>query len=94
MTTAAPTRPSTPAPTRQDLPRFHVVLHNDDKHDMYYVTDCLHLDLPFSASDAWRLMYIAHHRGQSLLLTAHRELAELYRDKLRSRGLTVSLKPA
>ncbi|MEM6757600.1 MAG: ATP-dependent Clp protease adaptor ClpS [Planctomycetota bacterium] len=94
MPAQTPTRSSNRPPTRQDLPKFRVILHNDDVHDMAFVTDTLRLAMPFSASDAWRLMFVAHHYGKSLLVTVHQELAELYRDKLRSRGLTVSLEAA
>ena len=93
MPTNTTAGPSTRPPLHAGLPRFRVILHNDHVHDMVFVTDALRLALPFSASDAWRLMFVAHHYGRSLLMTVHRELAELYRDKLRSSGLTVSLEP-
>jgi len=94
MTTIADNTPLTIAPAIHGLPQCRVILHNDELHDMAFVTDSLQRDLHVTSVNAWRLMLIAHHYGKSLVLTAHRELAELYRDKLQSRGLTVSLEPA
>lgn len=88
-------RTANPAPpAMRDFAMFRVILHRDGKHDKGFVADCLRLALPFSSSDAWRLMVVAQYFGKSLLTTAHLELAELYRDELQANGLTVSLEPA
>ena len=36
----------------------------------------------------------AHTAGLALLLTTHKERAELYRDQFKSKGLTVTIEPA
>ncbi|MEO0587554.1 MAG: ATP-dependent Clp protease adaptor ClpS [Planctomycetota bacterium] len=72
---------------------MHVILHDTPERTQSFVTDCLRHDLPVSAPNAYRLMLIAHHAGRSLLMTAHRELAEMYRDRLAGHGLHVTLEP-
>jgi ATP-dependent Clp protease adapter protein ClpS len=36
----------------------------------------------------------AHETGVALLLTTHKERAELYKDQFESKGLTVTIEPA
>jgi len=86
-------RAVTRLPYADGLPQCRLILHHDAAHEMSFVTDSLRLDLPVSTTNAWRLMLIAHHFGKSLVFTAHRELVELYHDKLRSRGLNVTIEP-
>ncbi|MEM6333819.1 MAG: ATP-dependent Clp protease adaptor ClpS [Planctomycetota bacterium] len=71
-----------------------VILHDRRDHTQAFVTDCLFQDLPVSAPNAYRLMLIAHYAGRSLVMTAHRELAEMYRDRLAGHGLHVTLEPS
>jgi ATP-dependent Clp protease adapter protein ClpS len=80
-------------PVIDGLPQCRLILLKIDQQDKGYVTDSLRHDLPVTASNAWRLMTIAQHAGRSLLMTTHRELAEMYRDRLMSRGLSVELEP-
>jgi ATP-dependent Clp protease adaptor protein ClpS len=39
---------------------------------------------------ATSIMYEAHTRGKAVVNSCHKELAELYEERLRERGLTVS----
>ncbi len=39
-------------------------------------------------------MLAAHFKGRAIVLTTHKELAELYRDRLRSRGLIATIEAA
>lgn len=91
--TAAPVRqPSRP---KQDkLPPWKVVLVNDNINTMQDVVETIRMLTPLSEQAAVRRMLEAHTRGRSLLLTTHRERAELYRDQFASRGLTVTIGPA
>jgi ATP-dependent Clp protease adaptor protein ClpS len=43
---------------------------------------------------ATAIMYQAHTRGQALVKSCHKELAELYEERLLAKGLTVSIEPA
>ena len=44
--------------------------------------------------DAQNRTLEAHNAGVSLLLTTHKERAELYQDQFKSKGLTVTIEPA
>jgi len=97
---AVPAKPAAPAvapvattPRSDILPPFRVLLHNDDINDMIYVVEAL-LDLtPLDAHGATRVMVEAHSSGVALVLTTHRERAELYQEQFGSKGLTVTIEP-
>ena len=78
----------------QPLPPWKVLLHNDDKNDMIYVVETIMSLTPLKEQDALLRMEEAHKTGVALLLTTHRERAELYKDQFESKGLTVSIEPA
>jgi ATP-dependent Clp protease adaptor protein ClpS len=71
-----------------------VLLHNDDKNDMIYVVETIMSLTPLKEQDALLRMEEAHKTGVALLLTTHKERAELYKDQFESKGLTVSIEPA
>jgi ATP-dependent Clp protease adaptor protein ClpS len=100
---AAPTAPAAPeTPTLPDterrtklLPPYHVLLHNDDVNSMDHVVRSLLRSVPrLSRADAIRIMLEAHLTGVALVTTCPLELAELYRDRLQSCGLTATIEPA
>jgi ATP-dependent Clp protease adaptor protein ClpS len=39
-------------------------------------------------------MWTAHTEGKAVAKSCHKELAELYRERLRGKGLTASIEPA
>lgn len=88
------TSPSTAPPRLDRLPPFHLVLHNDDVNDMGHVVDALTTVTPVRESDARKIMITAHFRGRAIVMTTHRERAELYRDRLRSKSLVATVEPA
>ena len=82
------------APAKVDeLPRWRVLLHNDDVNLMEYVVATIVALTPLGRFEATRRMLEAHQRGLSLLLVTHRERAELYRDQFRSKRLVVTIEP-
>lgn len=90
----------TPTPTRRTtgpkpgkLPPWKVVLHNDNVNGMEDVVVTIKKLTPLSDQAAVRRMLEAHQRGRALLLTTHRERAELYKYQFMSRGLTVTIGP-
>jgi len=92
---APPKRKTKPAPPKQDqLPPFNVVLHNDDVNSMEHVIKAIVAITPLTLEVAVRKMLEAHTRKRSLLLTTHKERAELYRDQFKSKKLTVTIEPA
>jgi ATP-dependent Clp protease adapter protein ClpS len=95
--TAKPKRASKTAPKRkppQMLPPWKVLLHNDDKNDVEFVISTI-VELTTLNKDAAKLRTLeAHETGVALLLTTHKERAELYKDQFESKGLTVTIEPA
>lgn len=85
--------------TRQDeetrtaiLPPYTVILHNDDVNEMLYVVQSLLVCVPeLDAGQATSVMLEAHLSGQAAVITCPLERAELYRDRLESRGLTATI---
>jgi ATP-dependent Clp protease adaptor protein ClpS len=89
---AADARPAEkPGQKCDKLPPWNLVLHNDDHNEMMYVVETIVRCTPLTAPVAVRRMVEAHTRGKTTLLTTHRELAELYRERLESAKLTATL---
>jgi ATP-dependent Clp protease adaptor protein ClpS len=77
------------------LPPWSVVLHNDDHNDMFHVVRSLIKSVPnLGATRATQIMLEAHNHGKAIVTTCPLELAELYRDRLESYGLTASIEKA
>jgi ATP-dependent Clp protease adaptor protein ClpS len=97
MTTSTPqveTRPD--SETRPlILPPYAVILHNDDHNEMMYVVRSLVLCVPeVTPEQAVQIMLEAHESGRALVIVCPLERAELYRDRLESRGLTATIERA
>lgn len=92
-TKAAPKTPAKPSEPKL-LPPWKVLLHNDDVNDMVFVVTTIVSLTPLNQDLAVNRTLEAHQRGVSLLLTTHRERAELYLEQFQSKGLTVSIEAA
>ncbi len=95
--TAKPKRAAKPSPTKkppQMLPPWKVLLHNDDKNEMGFVIVTIVELTTLNEQDAKLRTVEAHETGVALLLTTHKERAELYKDQFESKGLTVTIEPA
>jgi ATP-dependent Clp protease adapter protein ClpS len=77
----------------QPLPPWKVLLHNDDKNDFLDVVSHVASLCSMNRQDAMLRTLEAHERGLALLLTTHKERAELYKDQFHSVGLTVTIEP-
>ena len=86
------TSPRKPPP--KHLPPWKVLLHNDDKNDVVYVVTTIMQLTPLKEQEAIIRMKEAHKTGVALLLTTHKERAELYQEQFQSKGLTVTIEPA
>ena len=71
-----------------------MLLHNDDVNDMLYVTDTITELTSLNRHDAVLRMLEAHNTGLALLLTTHREHAELLCEQFASKHVTVTAEPA
>ncbi len=78
----------------QMLPPWKVLLHNDDKNEMGFVVNAIVELTPLKEQDALLRMKEAHETGVALLLTTHKERAELYKEQFTSKGLVVTIEPA
>lgn len=95
--TAKPKRSSKTAPKNkppQMLPPWKVLLHNDDKNELGFVVKTIVELTSLNETAAKQCTTEAHETGVALLLTTHKERAELYKDQFDSKGLTVSIEPA
>ena len=73
---------------------WNVVLHND-RNPINRVVWRLWRTIPgMTFSKATRVTWQAHSTGRAVAKTCHRELAELYEERLAKTGLTVSTEPA
>ena len=79
---------------KRELP-WHVILHNDWENSMPRVVIILKKVIPgMKLKKATRIMYEAHTTGQAVVKSCHKELAELYEERLQGEGLTVSIEPS
>jgi ATP-dependent Clp protease adaptor protein ClpS len=78
----------------QPLPPWKVLLHNDDKNTTEYVVTTITQLTSLNEQDAVLRMKEADKTGVALLLTTHKERAELYQEQFTSKGLTVTIEPA
>ena len=94
--TTTETRPD--IDTRQKpavLPPWSVILHNDDHNEMLYVVQSLLKAVPsLGTSKAVWIMLEAHNHGRAVVTKCPLELAELYRERLESFGLTATIESA
>lgn len=97
MTTTAPgveTRPDT-GTKPLILPPYAVILHDDDHNEMGFVVRSIVICVPeVSPYHAVEIMLEAHLHGRALVIVCPLERAELYRDRLESRGLTATIEKA
>ncbi len=90
----AGTKPRTAPPKLDKLPPYRVLLHNDDQNDMLDVVQVITDLTPLKWEQAIEVMLRAHTRGLALVLTTHKERAELYQDQFKSEKLIVTIEPA
>lgn len=78
--------------TDRTEPPWNVILHNDWNNSMPRVVVILKRVVSgITIKRATGIMYEAHTKGKVVVNSCHKELAELYEERLRQRGLTVSI---
>lgn len=76
---------------KPELP-WKVVLHNDWNNSMPRVVLVLKRVVPgMTLKKATRIMWEAHTTGKAVVKSCHKELAELYKERLLGEGLSVSI---
>ncbi|MCH7602043.1 MAG: ATP-dependent Clp protease adaptor ClpS [Planctomycetes bacterium] len=84
-----------PAPPRvHRLKPWDVLLHNDDHNEMDYVVETIVSLTALEPQMAIECMLEAHKSGLALLLSTHREHAELLQEQFTSKRLTVTIQPS
>lgn len=91
----AGTKPKQPPARQPDrpLPRWRVVLHNDDVNYMDDVVEAIVIITPLKEGEAKHKTRLAHQSGTAELLVTHRERAELYVQQFASKRLTATAEP-
>jgi ATP-dependent Clp protease adaptor protein ClpS len=75
------------------MPRYKVLLHNDDVNSMDHVVKALRQVFRFDLEECVRIMIEAHDKGIALCIVEPLEQAELHRDQLRSFSLVATIEP-
>jgi ATP-dependent Clp protease adaptor protein ClpS len=101
MESAKPTKPAGAAiaepkeakPARKlkpgKLPPYHVILLNDDDHTFEYVMEMLKVLFAISDERGYELAKEVDKEGRVIVMTTHREMAELKRDQIHAYGVDV-----
>jgi ATP-dependent Clp protease adaptor protein ClpS len=92
MTTAPTTKPGTVLEQQSPhIPRYKVLLHNDDVNSMDHVVKALMRVLRFERAVCEAIMLEAHRNGVALCTIEPLEQAELHRDQLISFSLIATI---
>ncbi len=76
-------------------PPYNLILHNDWINGMGRVVYVLRKYLPgMTVKRATKIMWTAHTEGRAVAKSCHKELAELYEERLNAKRLTVTIEPA
>lgn len=75
------------------IPRYKVLLHNDDINTMDHVVTALMRVFRFDRHVCERIMAEAHKNGLALCTIEPFEQAELHRDQLKAFSLTATIEP-
>jgi len=87
------TRPQPKKPATKPLPRWRVLLHNDDVNEVDYIVNTIMVLTRLAESSAKEKTVEAEKAGLSLLLTTHQERAELFQQQFQSANVTVTIEP-
>jgi ATP-dependent Clp protease adaptor protein ClpS len=83
---AAPKKSAKPRRKTKQLPPFNVVLLDDDDHTYEYVIEMLGQVFGYAKEQAFKLAEEVDGSGRVIVLTTHKELAELKRDQILAYG--------
>ena len=77
-----------PAPKHKpsQLPPYHVILLNDNDHTFEYVMEMLKVLFAHADEKGFQMAKEVDRQGRVIVLTTHREMAELKRDQIHAYG--------
>jgi ATP-dependent Clp protease adaptor protein ClpS len=78
-------------PKPKQLPPYNVVLLDDDDHSYEYVIEMLGVIFAYEVEKAFKLAKEVDENGRVIVLTTHREHAELKRDQILAFGADARL---
>jgi ATP-dependent Clp protease adaptor protein ClpS len=84
-------KPATQPPKPKNLPQFNVILLDDDDHTYAYVIEMLGKIFAYPAARGYQLAKEVDTAGRVIVLTTHKELAELKRDQIHAYGCDARL---
>jgi len=87
-------KPQQPRRKPRQLPPYKVLLHNDDVSTFEHVIQSIVRLTALDRQQALLRTIEAHENGVSLLVTTHRERAELYCEQFTSLKISVTMEPA
>jgi ATP-dependent Clp protease adaptor protein ClpS len=67
-------------------PPYHVIIENDEEHSFEYVIELLAKIFGHPRAKGEELAWTIHSQGRAVVLTTHKELAELKRDQVIAYG--------
>ena len=70
----------------EELPRFNVILWNDDDHTFEYVVRMMKVLFRYSLRQGFLIARKVDREGRAIVQTTHKEEAELRRDLIRAFG--------
>ncbi len=85
-TQTAPKSRTDPETRTRRQPPYHVVILNDEEHTFEYVIELLTKLFGHPLATAEELTLRIHHTGRAIVLTTHREKAELKREQVLAYG--------
>jgi ATP-dependent Clp protease adaptor protein ClpS len=85
-TQTAPKSRTDPETRTRRQPPYHVIILNDEEHTFEYVIELLTKLFGHPLATAEELTLRIHHTGRAIVLTTHREKAELKREQVLGYG--------
>ena len=79
-------RPAKPKPKRKKLRPYNVILLDDDEHSYEYVIEMLGVLFSHATERAYQMAKEVDETGRVIVLTTHKERAELKRDQIMGYG--------
>ena len=75
----------------KQLPPYNVVLFNDEEHTYEYVIQMVRSVFGYSEERGYQLAKEVDNSGRAILMTTHRELAELKREQVLAYGTDIRI---